>query len=125
VTAASGDVFAGVVEGGADLKTASGDVKIRTAGGGIKAKCASGDVTVRSLTAGDFDAKTLSGFVGIPSGRTLEVDLDTVSGKVRTGFAVDGGSDQLPGSTSADDGVARVKARTVSGDVTLGRAESS
>jgi DUF4097 and DUF4098 domain-containing protein YvlB len=127
VTAASGDVFAGVVEGGADLKTASGDVKIRTAGGGIKAKCASGDVTVKSLTAGDFDAKTLSGdvFVGIPSGRTLEVDLDTVSGKVRIGFAVDGGSDQLTGSTSADDGVARVKARTVSGDVTLGRAESS
>ena len=128
VSAASGDVFAGVIEGGADLKTASGDVKIKTAGGGIKAKCASGDVSVRSLATGDFDAKTLSGdvFVGIPPGRTLEVDLDTVSGKVRTSFSVDKGSDQpTEDSTPADGGVARVKVRAVSGDVRLGRAEGS
>jgi len=128
VIAASGDVLAGVVEGGADLKTASGDVKIKTAGGGIKVKCASGDVSVRSLATGDFDAKTLSGdvSVGIPPGRTLEVDLDTVSGKVRTSFSVDKGSDQpTEDSTPADGGVARIKVRAVSGNVTLGRAEGS
>ena len=127
VSAASGDVFAGVVEGGADLKTASGDVRIESAGGGVKAKCASGDVTVKNLTAGDFDAKTISGdvFVGIPQGRTLEVSLDTFSGKVRTGFAVDEGGDEDAESTSAGAGVSTVRVKAVSGDVTLGRAKSS
>ncbi len=126
-SAASGNVFAGVVEGGADIKTASGNVKVGTAGGGIRVKSASGNVTVRNLTAGDFDAKTLSGdvFLGIPPGRTLEVSLDTVSGKVRTGFAVDKGSDQDADSTSADVGISTVSVRAVSGNVTLGRAESS
>jgi len=127
VTAASGDVSAGAVEGGADIKTASGDVKIGSARGGLKAKCASGDVTVKNLTAGDFDAKTISGdvFVGIPRGRTLEVSLDTFSGKVRTGFDVDKGGDKDAESTSADGGVSTVKVKAVSGDVTLGRAKNS
>jgi len=127
VSAASGDVHAGAIVGGADIKTASGDIKIKVAEGGIKAKSASGDVTVRCLEAGDFDSKTLSGdvFVGIPSGRTLDVSLDTVSGKVRTSFAVDKGGDSGAEPATGDGGISTVNVRTVSGDVVLGRAAAS
>lgn len=114
---ASGDVQIGVVKGGADLKTASGDVKIKIAEGGVKAKSASGDVVIGSLREGDFDAKSLSGdvIVGIPPGRSLEVSLDAVSGKVSTEFPVD----PEGGGPAGEGGLSIVSIKTVSGDVIL------
>jgi DUF4097 and DUF4098 domain-containing protein YvlB len=116
-TLASGDVQIGVAKGGGDFKTASGDIRIKIGEGGIKAKSASGDVFIGNLRSGDFDAKSLSGDVtlGIPSGRTLEVNLRAVSGKVTTDFPVEqGGSDD-----DSDGGVSIIGIKTVSGDITL------
>jgi len=114
---ASGDIQAGVVKGGADLKTASGDVKIKIAEGGIKAKSASGDVLIGNLRDGDFDAKSLSGdvIVGVPTGRALEVNLDSVSGKVKSEFTV--GRDRE--DEIDEGGVSILSIKTVSGDVIL------
>ncbi|MBU1226711.1 MAG: DUF4097 domain-containing protein [Actinobacteria bacterium] len=116
-TVASGDVQAGVVKGGADLKLASGDAKITIAEGGIKMKSASGDLLVGNLRDGDFEAKSLSGdvTVGIPAGRTLEVRLDALSGKLTTEFPVRQDRDDH----AADGGVSIISIKTISGDVTL------
>jgi DUF4097 and DUF4098 domain-containing protein YvlB len=116
---ASGDVQIGVAKGGGDFKTASGDVKVKIAEGGIKAKSASGDLQIGNLRAGDLDVKSLSGdvVVGIPAGRTLEVNLDAVSGKVSTDFPVQKGGGDHAGHD--DGGVSVIRIKTVSGDVTL------
>ncbi|MCB2224753.1 MAG: DUF4097 domain-containing protein [Actinobacteria bacterium] len=118
VTSASGDLHVGAAKGGADLKTASGDMRFKIADGGIKVKSASGDVVVENLREGDLDAKMLSGdvTVGVPTGRTLEVKLDAVSGKVVTQFPVtDGAEDDGDGVER----ISRITVKTVSGDILL------
>jgi len=121
---ASGDVRVGRVDGAADAKTASGEIRIERARRGLKAKSASGDITVGALDGGDVDAKALSGDVaiGVPPGRTLEVNLDSVAGKVTTGFEV-----SQSGSGGEDDGggVSTITVRTISGDIQIGAARGA
>jgi DUF4097 and DUF4098 domain-containing protein YvlB len=121
VSVGSGDVVVGEALGGADIMSASGDVRIATAGGGVKLKTASGDMLVGNLRSGDFEARSLSGDVvlGVPSGRVLDVSLDSTAGRVSTDFPVQSGA----GDGSAG-GVSLVKVRTLSGDVVLRPAEN-
>ena len=69
---------------------------------------------VEHYEGGDFECNSTSGDVriGLPPGRTLDVDLNTLSGGIRSDFSPEDG----------DGATARLRAKTVSGDITLLRA---
>jgi DUF4097 and DUF4098 domain-containing protein YvlB len=132
VESASGDVELGEVGGGLNVNTASGDVHLRQAGGRVALSTASGEVRLGSVLAalsvstqsgdfevehfegGDLDCNSTSGDVriGLPSGRTLDVDLNTLSGDIRSDFSPEDG----------DGATARLRVKTISGDIVLVRA---
>lgn len=120
VSSASGDVRARRVAGSVNVSTASGVLSVEAVGGSFSAKSASGDLVVRSFEGTDLKVATMSGDVrlGFPPGRTLDVDLTTLSGDVRNDFGMSGDS----GGDSAPAGRARVRVRTVSGDILVGPA---
>jgi DUF4097 and DUF4098 domain-containing protein YvlB len=125
----SGDVDASGLTGDADLRTSSGDVNVRGLGGDVALRTASGDLngedlsaeTVQAVTSSgdvgldfrqaprDVDAATASGDVDIslPTGQTYRVEADTGSGD-RNVIGDDPDSPRI------------VRARTSSGDVTVG-----
>jgi hypothetical protein len=115
---ASGDAEVAAVGGHARLHSASGDITIGSVGDSLAVKTASGDVRIDRYEGAACDCRSMSGDVsiGVPSGRTLEVDLETLSGAIRNDFAV--GARGAGPST----GHARVQARSLSGDVVLTRA---
>jgi DUF4097 and DUF4098 domain-containing protein YvlB len=120
VTTASGDVRVGAVAGAIGVSTASGGCQFAAAADVLDVRSASGDVVVRRFDGSDLRAKSMSGDVriGFPPGRTLEVDLSTISGSVRNTFGLDAsGSSRNNGGTRV-----RVNAHTVSGDIVLDRA---
>ena len=132
VQTASGDVELGEVGGNLSVSTASGDVRLDRAGGRVAVQTASGvarlgtvlaalsystqsgDFEVERYEGGDLECNSTSGDVriGLPSGRTLDVDLNTLSGDIRSDFSPEGG----------DGATARLRVRTVSGDITLLKA---
>jgi DUF4097 and DUF4098 domain-containing protein YvlB len=132
VQTASGDVELGEVGGNLSVSTASGDVRLDRAGGRVAVQTASGvarlgtvlaalsystqsgDFEVEHYEGGDLECNSTSGDVriGLPSGRTLDVDLNTLSGDIRSDFSPEGG----------DGATARLRVRTVSGDITLLKA---
>jgi DUF4097 and DUF4098 domain-containing protein YvlB len=132
VQTASGDVELGEVGGSCSVNTASGDVRLGQAGGRVAVQTASGvarlgtmlaalsastqsgDFEVEHYEGGDLECNSTSGDVriGLPSGRTLDVDLNTLSGDIRSDFSAEGG----------DGATARLRVRTISGDITLLRA---
>jgi DUF4097 and DUF4098 domain-containing protein YvlB len=132
VESASGDVELGEVGGNLDVSTASGDVElgraggrvvVRTASGGVRlgnvlaalsASTQSGDLEVGHYEGGDLECSSTSGDVriGLPPGLTLDVDLNTVSGDIRSDFPPENGE----GAT------ARLRVKTISGDVVLVRS---
>lgn len=132
VESASGDVDLGEVGGSLDVSTASGDVQLSRAGGRVVMHTASGearvgtvlaalsvstqsgDVEVERYEGGDLECSSTSGDVriGLPSGRTLDVDLNTVSGDIRSDFSPEDG----------DGATARLRVKTVSGDIALARS---
>ncbi len=132
VRSASGDVEIGEVAGDAAVNTAPGDIKVRGARGRATLNTASGEVglgdafgplsvSTQSGNLGvgryegeDLGCNTTSGDVriGLRPGRGLEVDLDTVSGDIRSDFSAGDGR----GAT------ARLRVKTVSGGILLVRA---
>jgi DUF4097 and DUF4098 domain-containing protein YvlB len=132
VEAASGDVGLGEVGGNLGVSTASGDVVLLRADGRVVLNTASGEVRLGSVLAalsastqsGDFEVEHYEGDdlecnstsgdvrIGLPSGRTLEVDLSTVSGDIRSDFSPEEG----------DVATARLRVKTVSGDIALSRS---
>jgi DUF4097 and DUF4098 domain-containing protein YvlB len=132
VETASGAVELGEVGGSFSANTASGDVRLSRAGGRVRVHTASGEVRLGTVLAslssstqsgdlevedyegGDLECNSTSGDVriGLPSGRTLDVDLNTLSGDIRSDFSPEGG----------DGATARLRVKTVSGDITLLRA---
>lgn len=118
VTVVSGDVRVDEAAGDVDITTASGDIEVGgITGGEARFRSASGDVRIGSFERGDLAAKTLSGdvAVAIPPGRTLEVDLDSLSGRVRTEFPVSDTAEGSPG---------RLAVKSLSGDVVLRSANA-
>lgn len=132
VESASGDVELGEVGGSLAVNTASGDVLLRQAGGRVALNTASGEARLGSVLAalsvstqsgdfqvehyagGDLDCTSTSGDVriGLPSGRSLGVDLYTLSGDIRSDFSPEDG----------DGATARLRVKTISGDIVLVRA---
>ena len=118
LSTASGDVDVVGVRGDVKLHTASGDVRIGTVGGSLAIRTASGDVRIGCYEGTDLSCLSMSGDleVGVPSGRSLHVDLETLSGSIRNDFEVGPASGERPWTH------ANVRTRSVSGDVALFRA---
>lgn len=132
VRSASGDVEIGEVAGEASVNTASGDIRLREARGRAALNSASGDVRLGgalgalsvSTQSGDLEVGRYEGEdlgcnstsgdvrIGLPPGRDLEVEIDTVSGDIRSDFSAEGGG----GAT------ARLRVKTVSGNIALVKA---
>jgi hypothetical protein len=112
IRTASGDVRVGRADNGASIVSASGDVRVEDSPGDLTIKTASGAIVVGRFAGYAFNAKSMSGDIRIevPSGRRVQVDLQTLSGDVRLPSA--------PSGTPGDGGERlRLRARTVSGDV--------
>ena len=111
---AAGDVRLGRAGGRAAVHTASGDVQLGTVLAALSSSTQSGDVEVEDYEGGDLECNSTSGDVriGLPSGRTLDIDLNTLSGDIRSDFSPEGGE----GAT------ARLRVKTISGDIILLRA---
>jgi DUF4097 and DUF4098 domain-containing protein YvlB len=136
---ASGDLHVEQVDGRAELHTVSGDVEVRTALAGLSAQSVSGDVEIGEVTGslsvtsvsgdervraagpGELALKTVSGDVDIAirTGLRVRLDVNSVSGTIKSDLAV---SDSPP---QTDGPEAELRVRTVSGDVKIGRAQSS
>ncbi|MBT8213033.1 MAG: DUF4097 domain-containing protein [Acidimicrobiia bacterium] len=130
IKTASGDIRLGEVSGRCDVSAASGEIRIDTAGGECTVNSASGDivvanaadrarfrtaagsVTVKACNGPECDAKTVSGDVrvGIPAGRTIDVDIKSFSGEVYN---------NLSPSDGDKTGRFALKVTTVSGDIEL------
>ncbi len=114
VSTASGDVVLHRADGRVVLNTASGEVRLGSVFAALSVSTQSGDFQVEDYEGGDLDCHSTSGDVriGLPPGRTLDVDLDTLSGDIRSDFSPEGG----------DGATARLRVKTVSGDIALVRA---
>ena len=133
---ASGDVRAGRVEGPADVGNAAGDVRVADARGPLQVRTASGDVLLGSVTT-DATVRTASGdvrvdraasgrlrlvtvsgdaTVGVAPGLRIWLDVQTVSGRMRSELEDDG--------PEAGSGAAQltVALQSVTGDLCLRRA---
>ena len=117
VQTASGDVELGQVGGSCSVNTASGDVRLGTVLAALSASTQSGDFEVERYEGGDLECNSTSGDVriGLPPGRTLDVDLNTLSGDIGSDFSPEGG----------DGATARLRVSAVSGDIILLRATGS
>jgi hypothetical protein len=135
---ASGEVLAGRVAGRASMQTTSGgvrlggadsEVKVETVSGtltvdlaerGVTAKSVSGDVRVWCVADGDVVLQTVSGdaSVGVAPGRAVEVDAQSLSGRLSSEIELDGAPSGLGGPA----GRVRIKFNSVSGDLRLSRA---
>jgi hypothetical protein len=113
VHSASGDVDLGAA-GTAKAQTTSGDVAIGQVGD-VSVRTASGDVRIDTATGREVDVKSSSGDigVGVPPGMGVYLDLSSVSGTVTSELdpAEDAGGPEMT-----------LECRTISGDVTVGRA---
>lgn len=112
VATAAGDVVVAGVGRSLDVKSASGDVSVARAGGDVSVRSAAGDVRIGSFEGDDLDVKTMSGDVsiGVAAGGRYRLSLNSLSGDVRTDFAV---SDEKVGVP------ARLSVRSISGDIRI------
>ena len=137
IQTASGDVELEHVQGHARIDAASGDVRIERADS-LKLNSASGDVVVDELQHGG-EVNTASGDVELRSVREGDVKLNSASGDIEVGIATGSRlwveAQSLSGETSSDidlesgapiasdEGpLVELKARTLSGDLSVRRA---
>ncbi len=95
-----------------ELKTASGTLAVAETGAKTLLRTVSGDIDVHDAGAGELDLAAVSGSlsIAIHSGVAARVDLVTVAGTARSA---------LPVQSSLDGSTLSVKARTVSGNISL------
>lgn len=116
VTSASGDVrVVSRLDGSAVVSTASGDIEIEKSDATIEMNTASGDASIRNYTGRSANFKAMSGSIdlGIPSGSRIELDVSTLSGKVRL-------PDPEPSQGTPTRNMS-IRAKLVSGDFTIER----
>ena len=118
LTLVSGDVTITAAKDHVDVTSVSGDVAITDAHAGASIKSTSGDVTVRRAWSGTVRVATVSGdvAVGIPTGRSVDVDARSMSGDLSS--EIDLGGERGGGGET----VVRITAHSVSGDVEILRA---
>jgi hypothetical protein len=114
---ASGDVWVARAGGDVRVTTASGDLDLADAAASVKVETASGDVTVGRVSTGKIQVTSASGdvTVRVAPGVGAYLDVTTVTGDTTTTlpFTEGGGGVEL-----------EIVCRTVSGDVSIGKAAS-
>ncbi|WP_432943141.1 DUF4097 family beta strand repeat-containing protein [Kribbella sp. CA-253562] len=113
----SGDVRVGEANGPTTVKVGSGDITIERIRDHSVATSGSGDVRVELADGPSVRAETARGDVqiGVPDGVPTYLDLKTVTGRIRC--------DLEPGEQPAEgERSLMLRARTVSGDITVVRA---
>lgn len=120
VKTASGDVELGTVGGTTTVNAVSGDIHVGHAAGNVSLNNVSGDAQIEAL-AGGLRANTVSGdlSIGVVPGQRLWIDAHSVSGSMSSSLEV---GDEPPAGDDAP--VVELRARSVSGDVTIDRAAS-
>ncbi len=115
---ASGDVTIESVAGFVEVNAVSGDIEIGSAGSGVRANAVSGDTNIGAVTQGSVAINAASGDirVGVRRGSRVHLDCSTVSGDARSELEL--GADEPEGDGPFVD----LKARTLSGDITVVRA---
>ena len=133
---ASGDVTGEDVGGKCVVKTASGDVRLRSVGGtfvgnlvsgdlhlgdardSVTVATVSGDVWIGAVAAGEVRLQAVSGdvHVGVRPGLRVWIDATSVSGTMRSDL------DGADGPAGDGQPVLQLRAKTVSGDVSIVRA---
>jgi len=136
---ASGDVSVAQVDGRAAVHTVSGEIDVGEAHDRVSVNAVSGDVVV-GAAGGDVDVTTISGDHDVRAAGPGEVRLKAVSGDValalRPGLRIRFDVGSLSGSihsdlpvgdeaAASDAPTCDVRIRTTSGDVRIGRAQSS
>jgi DUF4097 and DUF4098 domain-containing protein YvlB len=121
VKAASGDVRIGCVGGGIVAQLASGSLAVHEAHGSVVTNTASGNQRIGEVSNGEINLSAVSGDidVGIRRDTTLRVDASTLSGKAHSMIEL---TDE---PVSADSLSVEIKAKSVSGDITVRRAVDS
>ncbi|NOY54755.1 MAG: DUF4097 domain-containing protein [Actinobacteria bacterium] len=117
---ASGDIRIRTVHGDATINTASGDIDIDEARGDLVLRSISGDISVARYLGSDIVASTVSGdtTVRIPPGRSVDVDLRSLSGRIKLP------SSPGPGQVGGDKIRVRIRCKSVSGDFELATSDS-
>lgn len=119
VTTASGDISGHDIGGDAELRTASGDVSVNRVGGSITCRTASGDVRIAALHTGSAELDSATGDlrVGVAEGTAAWLDVRSITGDVRSSL-------DSAGPPADGDQTVSIHARSLSGDVTIGRASA-
>ncbi|MFZ0492277.1 MAG: DUF4097 family beta strand repeat-containing protein [Acidimicrobiia bacterium] len=112
VNSASGDVRIGLAHEDLSVNTASGDISIGEAGGDLRLNSASGDVGVRNYLGTNIALVTISGdvVVGLPTGRSVDVELRSLSGRIKL---------PSPSGVEGDRVKVQLRFKSVSGDFEL------
>lgn len=118
INSASGDASIGECDGKANFSAASGDIHIGVSTGTVNASTASGDVTIERFTGRRAIFKSMSGtaIIGVPTGTRLDLDVTLLSGDLK-----------LPKpapDTPRSERQMTIKAKLVSGDLTIRRVEA-
>jgi len=117
VRTASGDIRVERAGGDVDVHSASGRVHVGLAEASVRVHTASGDVAVDEAVRGAVDLTAAAGDlrVGVRSGVVARLDLNTVSGRVRS---------ELPVQDAPPEGgpTLVIRSRTMSGNVQIGPA---
>lgn len=118
-TTASGDIEMGAAAGQVEVKASSGAVRLGELSHGARVTNVSGDVRVLAIDEGTLHVRSVSGSVsvGVVRGVDLHVDVESMSGKVRSDIPLD----DTPGSTRKD-AMVELSVRSVSGNVEIERA---
>lgn len=121
VQTASGDVAIQRSAGDVNVQLVSGDLWIRDAAASVHANTVSGDQRIEAVMEGAIEAHSVSGdvLIGVRRGSRVYVDANTISGS--TSSELDLG-DAPPGESEDEGPLVEVRAKTVSGDVSIVRA---
>jgi hypothetical protein len=122
VNSASGDVAIQRAEKDVTVQLVSGDIWIRDAGASVHANTVSGDQRLEAVVEGVVESHSVSGdvWIGVRRGSRVYVDANTISGSTSSELEL---TDAPADSSEADEGpLLEVRAKTVSGDVTIARA---
>jgi hypothetical protein len=116
---ASGEVTIDSAAGPVSANTASGDILVRRALSDAKANTASGDIRLEAVQSGAVSVNSASGdvFVGVSRGTRAHLDCTTVSGDASSELDLSGDE---PGGEGP---FVEIRARTVSGDIRIARAQ--
>lgn len=126
VQTASGDVAVHQAAGEVTVQAVSGDVWIKDAKQSVHVNTVSGDQRIDAVVEGSVETQAVSGdiTVGVRRGSRVYVDANTISGSTNSELNL---TDAPVDDTSSDGGddegpMVEVRAKTVSGDVSILRA---